>query len=498
MLANLYGDLMINDRLQRRAGLDIAGVYRKLKQRSKDFKDAKGAEEPSSEVWKIYTRTYEHLWRLAPETLSPAGVSADANVDAILLARLIRHYAGDRLRGVRRFAYIMYPYVAEDEKNQRPQSFMRLGLSDTRHSNSSGDGKECDAIPNGLTGMEEWEVGDDAADGFEIDVLGSGDDEALEKSDGKDRVGRAKPVVAKALNTAPTKEGKGQAGQFREPFQYAELLKSLGLNLSDHEITTRYYRERALPHLIPFPQRQAPHVTEPLAEGTESWEAGDALDTLDMMSSLMRSPILIPGVTTEQRVYGETPGHDPARTPMDLDIYVDCSGSMPCPAVNISYLALAGTILALSALRAGARVQATLWSGAGQFDTTHGFIRDELRVMGIVTGYIAGATAFPLNVLRETYRNRKPDEVPAHIVIISDDGVDTILAKDEKGILGAKLCTEALARARGGGTMVLNLQYDNWKPAEQLRKLGFAIHRVTDWTQLVAFAREFVRKNYES
>ena len=39
----------------------------------------------------------------------------------------------------------------------------------------------------------------------------------------------------------------------------------------------------------------------------------------------------------------------------------------------ISYLALAGTILALSALRAGARVQATLWSGAGQFETTAGF-----------------------------------------------------------------------------------------------------------------------------
>ena len=40
---------------------------------------------------------------------------------------------------------------------------------------------------------------------------------------------------------------------------------------------------------------------EPLAEGTEGWDAGESLDTLDIMSSLTRSPVLIPGVTTEQR-----------------------------------------------------------------------------------------------------------------------------------------------------------------------------------------------------
>jgi hypothetical protein len=31
-------------------------------------------------------------------------------------------------------------------------------------------------------------------------------------------------------------------------------------DLSEHEITTRYYRERALPHLIPHPIRQAPRA----------------------------------------------------------------------------------------------------------------------------------------------------------------------------------------------------------------------------------------------
>jgi hypothetical protein len=32
----------------------------------------------------------------------------------------------------------------------------------------------------------------------------------------------------------------------------------------------------------------------------------------------------------------------------------------------------------------------------------------------------------------------------------------------------------------------------------RLGKLGFRIHRVTEWEQLVAFARAFVRDNYEA
>src|SRR5262249_47361683 len=157
--------------------------------------------------------------------------------------------------------------------------------------------------------------------------------------------------------------------------------QALGLNLSEHEITTRYYRERALPYLIPFPDRRRSAAKEPVPESYETWEPDEELESLDLIGSVLRSPELVPGVTTVQRIYGEVPGADPARVPLDLDIYIDCSGSMPNPAVNVSYLAMAGTILALSALRVGARVQATLWSGAGQFDTTAGFIRDQKRIL---------------------------------------------------------------------------------------------------------------------
>lgn len=48
--------------------------------------------------------------------------------------------------------------------------------------------------------------------------------------------------------------------------------------------------------------------------------------------------------------------------------------------------ALAGVILALSALHAGARVQATLCSSAGVIETTGAFINDEGRLLRVVTG----------------------------------------------------------------------------------------------------------------
>ena len=57
MIANLYGDLLINDRLYRRHGLDMAGIYRAIAQ-------------PGSELWSFYLRVYEILWSLERESLA--------------------------------------------------------------------------------------------------------------------------------------------------------------------------------------------------------------------------------------------------------------------------------------------------------------------------------------------------------------------------------------------------------------------------------------------
>jgi hypothetical protein len=468
VVANLYGDLLINDRLQRGSDLDIAGVYRALDAASSD---------PPGRAWTLYMRIYEILWSIQRGELARDAIDRRMEGDAQLGARLIRSYAREWLEGSGRFAALFLPYVLEDG-GENVDALLRGWLD------AKGPAGGSSEVPAGLAEVEAGEQEGAIHPSLDPELTGLD----VEGIPGSDATGP--PLEAESAG--------GGRGQYREPFEYGELLRSLGLDLSDHEIAVRYYRERALPHLVRFPVRTMPESTEPLPEGLQPWDIGSPLEDADWLQSVLASPHVIPGMTTVQRTWGTTEGALPETHPIDLDLYVDCSGSMPNPQVTVSFLTLAGAIVALSALRVGARVQATLWSGARQFETTGGFISDAGRVLRILTGYLGGGTAFPVHLLRETYRARKKGDRPVHILVISDDGVDTMFAKDEQGNTGWEVSRMALERAGAGGTLVLNL-YRDWTEHADLRRAheeGWKIHRVLDWEGLVAFARAFSQENY--
>ena len=461
-ISNLYADLLINDHLQRSAGLQMANVYQAIVQKT------------SNRMWTLYMRIYEILWSIERGKLATGKIDDRLEGDAQIGARLIRSYAKDWLDGAGRFAALCLPYLLEDEG----QEIQKL-LGSWRDTQNSGAG----GMPDGLTEIEPGEKEGAVHPSLDPELTGVEVD------------------VEEAHPTQPIPESQtiGQSqGQYRQPFEYGEILKSLGLDLSDHEIAVRYYRERAIPNLVRYPAQIIPESSDPLPEGLEPWDIASALDDVDWFESVMASPRVIPGLTTVQRVWGTTEGSLPKRQPLDLDLYIDCSGSMPDPSRIISYLSLAGTIVAMSALRAGARVQATLWSGARQFKSTAGFVRDEHQVLQIITDYLGGGTAFPIHILRDTYQDRRPLDRPVHILIISDDGVDTIYQKDEKGGEGFNIAQMALEKARGGGTMVLNLYQDKKSNPALVRaeQQGWQIHPVRTWEDLVEFARWFSRINY--
>ena len=474
MVANLYTDLLINDRLQRSAGLRMAGVYQALS----------GQGGNAGAVWQVYMRIYEMLWSLERGSLGAPFKDDVLEGDAQLGARLVRSYAHDWMRGSGRFAALMLPHLLKDNAS----------ASKLRSWHDTGDAC-AGGIPDGLSDMESDEADgaihpaqDPLLNGLEDDEDSKDDAASASKSD-------RPPLPAQSL---PSK------GQARQPFEYGEILRAAGVNLSEHDIAVRYYREQALPHLVRFPYRVAPESTEPLPEGVETWDFGEPLENLDVFQSVMRSPKLIPGITTVQRVWGTERGQMPEKTPLDLDLYVDSSGSMPNPQRNISYLTLAGAIMALSALRAGARVQATLWSGKNQFMTTKGFTRDEVLILQVLTGYYGGATQFPIHILRDTYAERPRDARPAHILHISDEGISTMYEKDEKGNDGWDVTAAALTSAKGGGSMVLNLAA-NWQSTpgwgdshqiiqQAIAKQGWMVARVSTWEELVEYARQFSRR----
>ena len=471
MVANLYTDLFINDRLQRQANLRVADIYRKLQQGREPAADGKA--KASGGVWTLYMRIYENLWQLEKGELAGDNLDERLDTDAWLGARLIRVYANDWMLAAGRFATLLLPYLVEDTDALSPGRY----LQDTRDA-----ARGCQTY--GAQQIEDDEEG-----------------------------GAIHPVHDKRISGLDDEAPQGDAparaagGQLREPFELGDILKASGVDLSDHEIAIRYYRERALPHLVAFPRRPVPESQEPQMEGLEPWETGDPLEDIDWLQSVMQSPRPVPGVTTVRRVYGREPARAIDAMPVDLDMYVDSSGSMPNPQAHTSFLTLAGAVIALSALRAGAKVQVTLWSGKNEVMQTPGFVRDEDMILGVLTGFFGGGTCFPIHCLRKTYAGKR--ERPAHILMISDDGITTMFDDDELGNSGWEIAAKALAQGGAGGTMALNLErgwegaashtwlqhtYDDLKRA--CREQGWDIHAVERYEDLLDFARAFSRRHY--
>jgi hypothetical protein len=460
-IVNMWQDLLINDRLVRLHEQRHAEIYERINRHNKS---------KPSKLWRLYMRTFEILWGLEPGRLKGTGLEPAEEGDAYLVARMVRVYGKDWMQGVGGFAALCLPYL---QKQQDPAVGRLRLVFDTK-----GLGEHCE-VPLGILDL----------DGLEI--LHPGEDpNIVESLPGK----RDSNIKADALN-----ELGGALGQNREPFLFGQVLAALGMKLDSHEAAVKFYREKALPHLIPFPTQELEFSTEPLMEGLEPWDVGNPMEQIDWLESVMLSPTVVPGMTTVKRTWGVMGGSEREKVPLDLDLYVDCSGSIPNPQRALSYLTLAGAIVVLSAMRTGARVQATLWSGSGQFDKTSGFVSDERAVLRVLTGYLGGGTAFPNHILRETFEERKESDRPVHILILSDDGIDTMANKDEKGNPGLEIAQMALQNARGGGTMVLNLYNKSFLErvfAQRVMKMGWELFRVTDWSELLQFAREFARLKY--
>lgn len=470
MVSNLYSDLLINDRLQRLKDLDIVGVYTAIQ------------TEDHDRLWTLYMRIYELLWKLPTSSLARGSLDARLQQDAQLGARLIRSYARDWLSGGGRFAALCLPYITEDDQNKPKRCWVLWG--DAQHAGQGG-------VPNGLIEMDGNEI-DGAIHPAEDPNL-SGIDDLLDESNG-------------VLGRVPGEwSGRKTIKNYRQPFDYAELLRAAGVDLSPRDLTARYYREMATPHLIPFPVKRLPPATDPLPEGLDVWDIDAPLDKLDWIQTLLTNPQWIPGVTTRERLYGESPGTEPEMRPFDLYLGIDCSGSMGDPAHHLSYPVLAAAIMALSALRAGAHVKVVLSGEPGSSISTDGFIRNQSEILRVLASYLGTGYSFGIHRLAETFPMPKNATRPVHILIVSDNDLFQMLRETGDGRVGWDVASEAIACCGGGGTYVLqlpsNLMSSPWGTTvtpelQRMRDQGWQTHLVDSMEQLIAFAHAFSRTNF--
>jgi hypothetical protein len=451
-IGNLYADLLLNDRLQRSAGLSMAAVYQHL------------SLEDSDRLWRLYMRTYEFLWRLPSQTLALGDIDARINSDAQLCTRLLRNYSNDWVNGAGRFASLYLPYLLEAKEVAKAQQ-QQAPWNDTQNAGQGG-------LPAGLT-----EIDDDEDSG------------AIHPSLDPDLTGIAPMPSPNA--TPANGAGNKSEKQYRGPMEYADIIKAAGANVPQELIIARYYKELALPHLIKFPVREVAQSTDPMPEGLDLWDADAPVENIDWLGTLTASPVLIPGCTTRERHYGTAPGSNPETVPLDLYLGVDCSGSMGNPAQSLSYPILAATVIALSALRARANVMVALSGEPGRTITTDGFIRDENTILKTVTSYLGTGTTFGIHRLAEMPVPKRP----AHILIITDNDIFSALSPTQPAGLGWDVARNAAIAAKGGATYVLQVPSPSPRE-ERMHSDGWQVSHVSTLPQLLIFAREFSKAKY--
>ncbi len=484
LVANLYTDLLLNDRLQRSGAADVASVYAALR------------NDDAGELWSLYARTYERLWALPKNTLTRPVANA-IDVDADLAARLVRVFRDRWLDGAASFALLLERYLP-DLPNQGAV------ISPWLDTTSAGAG---DRVPDGFTHddfdpssvrhpMYDERINGQGAKPPPADEEGKEDERKRKTTDNGSTDGNRNAASGRATR------GDGRADRrnlTRGPREWLELMRAAGVERAPEELVGRYYRELAMPHVIPFPSQRIERAGDPLPEGLDVWESGSPLERIDWNETLVRSPVVIPGITTVERVFGVAEGGEPERRVPDLYVGIDCSGSMGNPSMQLSYPVVAGVVLTLSALRAGARVMACLsgeWHGNGTFTQTEGFVRDERKLLGVLTDYLGTGASFGLPRLVKTFLQGARLTRPAHVLLVSDSDLFGEIDGTQKGW---ELARQAVERAGGGATAVLRLDaaapYGQW--LERMKSAGFDTHLVATEEELVTFARAFARRKFE-
>lgn len=459
-VANLWQDLLINDRLQRTGRADLVAVWRALGP----------AKDP---LMALVLRACELLWELPRTTLCGTAHPVDEGA-AWLCARLVRAYARDPVGGAGGFAALV--------RTSLPESALTDALATSVRAVACPDASG--ALPHGLAG--------DAS--LVAPVVHPSLDAAV--------VGDVAPAPEAPAPTTLTPDAPGSAtghtGNMLLPADLHAVVHALGGTSTPEDVAVAWYRERAARHLVPFPQRRTAQPVDPLLGGLDPWEVGDDLADVDWTGTVTASPVVVPGMTTLRRAFHDDEPVVRDDAPVDLDLYLDSSGSMPDPK-QFSWVALAGAVLALSALRVGARVQATTWSGPGQVAGTDGFTRDPDAVLRAIVAHFGGGTAFPLPVLARTFLGhdgRPPTTTrPTHVAVVSDDGVSTMCGQGWPPQPDPdRTAVRALAAAGGGGSLLLDAPPH--RRAAVVLPEGYDTYWVDGDAALVDFARTFARRTW--
>ncbi|KQO08813.1 hypothetical protein ASF06_11795 [Agreia sp. Leaf244] len=456
-MSNLWSDMLINTRVatmqrQRDGGAspepEMVRMWRVL-----------SAEPPSDQLWWVVLRAYETLWSRPAGFLCPAeppprpvvhrepppptvpaatkteeqrlkaveaAAAADARIaaeavwaelvltnpplDATLLAETVRTFADDPVSGALRFGMIMAPYLIADKQPHR-------------RSTSAGA-----QAAGGCAGQAD----ETAPTAAELErVLGDPRLREVPEHPAVEKARQAERASGTGMEADDGSTGAAGVDGLGQGYGLADTLALYSAASAD-DVVAAWYLTAARRYVRPLtqPSVRPRSLAETIPGALEQWNIDDDISSIDWPASLSHSTTVVPGVTTRLRdVLPDAPPD--ARESVQLDIYIDSSGSMTAPRRE-SPGVLAGTILILSALRGGGQARVTSFSAAGEVAGGARFTRDRAELMRDLTFYFGHGTTFPLDLYAARYADARRSRgagasiTRRHVVVLSDDGLQSM------------------------------------------------------------------------
>jgi hypothetical protein len=128
-------------------------------------------------------------------------------------------------------------------------------------------------------------------------------------------------------------------------------------------------------------------------------------------------------------------------------------------------------------------------------------LRNQSEILRTLVSYLGTGYSFGIHRLEETFGDGQQLARPAHLLIVSDHDMFSMLDETGRGRIGWDVAQEALSRCGGHGTFVLQLPAQwgqrSHKHLDRLRAEGWRVSLVDSLEELVAFARDFSRMTFD-
>ena len=265
---------------------------------------------------------------------------------------------------------------------------------------------------------------------------------------------------------------------------FKELVGGMGAG-TETQALVWYYRDLSRRYEVRF-QPVKSEAGEEVPHAPLAWGMADPFERLDLPYTLYTSGKAVPTLTTKQWEKVQMDVVTRRKTPPDVIIILDASGSMTNPTSEVANAVLAGFVMARSAGNLGAKVGLVVYSDQQRSLVVKPVWDLRAVEVGLVT-YYGGGTVFPIAEFRHLAA-LEPHR-PKHFCLISDTEITNIAEASYH--LG-----EALqAHPENSGSVFLIDQAYNEK-AEVIREVGYDIFPVTRGEDLVRIVAGKARELY--